>query len=185
MEAQNLFANLRVNVTAEEKRHLSPVIESIEYRHKHMKDLVKDWDTQAAYLAFARGFKSKLYFLRTIPNIRHLLLPVEKTIRNKFLSAATGCHICSDKEIVLISLPNRYDELAIPIFHETAKIQFMNSSKTTSDLTVLIKKVSAQYNRRSLRKYLGFRWKTKRKNQCRFPVVTSYNWRKARVMKPS
>ena len=45
MEAQNLFANLRVNITAEGKRHLGPVIESIEYRHKHMKDLVKDWDT--------------------------------------------------------------------------------------------------------------------------------------------
>ena len=133
MEAQNLFANLRVNITAEGKRHLGPVIESIEYRHKHMKDLVKDWDTQltilstivkiqpqTAYLAFATGFKSKLYFLRIIPNIRHLLLPVERTIRSKFLSAATECHICSDKEIVLISLPNRYDGLAIPIFHETA-----------------------------------------------------------------
>ena len=40
-------------------------------------------------------------------------------------------------------------------------------------------------NTKSLRKYMGFRWKTKRKNQCRFAVVTSYNWRKARVMKPS
>ena len=52
-----------------------------------MKDLVKYWDnqltilstiaeiqSQAAYLAFASVFKSKLnYILRTIPNIRHLL----------------------------------------------------------------------------------------------------------------
>ena len=59
-----------------------------------MKDLVKDWATnvtilstaaetqlQAAYLAFATGFKSKLnYFLRTILNIRHLLLPLERKI---------------------------------------------------------------------------------------------------------
>ena len=154
MEAQNLFANSRVNITAERKRHLGAVIGSTEYRDKYVKDLVRDWDNQitilstiaktqpqAAYLAFASGFKSKLYFLRTIPNIRHLLLPVERTIRNKFIPAVTGCHICSDKERVLISLPTRYGGLIIPIFHETAEIEFINSSKITLELTALIKKV--------------------------------------------
>ena len=143
MEAQNVFANLRVNITAEEKIHLGAVIGSTEYRYKYVKDLVKVWDkqviilstiaktqSQAAYLAFASGFKSKLYFLRTIPNIRHLLLPVERTIRrNKFIPAATGCHICSDKERAIISLPTRYGRLAIPIFHETVEIEFLNTSK--------------------------------------------------------
>ena len=61
-----------------------------------MKDLVKDWDNQltilptiaetqpqAAYSALVSGFKNKLNcFLRTIPNICHLLLPPERTIRN-------------------------------------------------------------------------------------------------------
>ena len=151
---ENLFANLRVNITAEGKRHLDGVIGSTEYRDKYVKDLVKDWDNQltiltaiaktqpqAVYLAFASRFKSKLYFLKTIPNIRHLLLPVERTIRNKFIPAVTGCHICSDKERVLISLPTRYGGLIIPIFHETAEIEFMNSSKITLELTALIKKV--------------------------------------------
>ena len=41
MEAQNLFANLRMNVTAEEKIHLGAVIGSTEYRDKYLKDLVK------------------------------------------------------------------------------------------------------------------------------------------------
>ena len=148
MEAQNVFANLRVNITAEEKIHLGAVIGSTEYRYKYVKDLVKVWDkqviilstiaktqSQAAYLAFASGFKSKLYFLRTIPNIRHLLLPVERTIRrNKFIPAVTGCHICSDKERVIVSLPTRYGRLVIPILHETAKIEFMNTSKIISEL---------------------------------------------------
>ena len=31
MEAQNLFANSRKNITAEAKRHLGAVIESAEY----------------------------------------------------------------------------------------------------------------------------------------------------------
>lgn len=29
----------------------------------------------------------------------------------------------------------------------------------------------------TLRKYMGFQWKTKKKNQCRFAKVTSYNWK--------
>ena len=135
MEAQDLFTNLRLNVTAEEKIHLGAVIESTEYRDKYVKDLVKVQDNQltilstipktqpqAAYLAFASGFKSKLYFLRTIPNIRHLLLPVERTIRNKFIPAVTGCHICSDKERVLISLPTRYGGWPFQYFMKQRKL---------------------------------------------------------------
>ena len=141
MEVQNLFANSGVNITAKRKRH--------QFCDEYVTDLVKDWDNQftilstiaktqaqAAYLIFASGFKSKFnYFLRTIPNIRHLLLPLERTIRNKFISAVTGWHICSDKERVLISLPTRYGGLTIPIFHETVGNEFMNSRKIKSELT--------------------------------------------------
>ena len=43
MEAQNLFANSRVNITTEAKRHLGEVILSTEYRKiLTVKDLVKD-----------------------------------------------------------------------------------------------------------------------------------------------
>ena len=51
MEAQNLFANLRVNITVEEKTHLGAVIRSIEYCHEYVKDLVKDWDNQLTMLS--------------------------------------------------------------------------------------------------------------------------------------
>ena len=94
MNAQNLFANSRVKSRLKKNTHLRAIIGSTEYRDQYVKDLVNDWDNQltilstiaetqlqAAYLAFATGFKSKLkYFLRTIPNIRHLLLPLERTI---------------------------------------------------------------------------------------------------------
>ena len=160
MEVQNLFANSRVNITVEGKRYLGAVIGSAEYPYGYVKDLVKDWDNQltilsaiaetqpqAAYLIFASGFKSKLkYFLRTISNIRHLLLPAERT--NKFMPGVTGYHICSDKERVLISLPTRYVGLAIPMFHETAETEFVSSSKITTELQHLLKKFTARYNRR-------------------------------------
>ena len=42
MEAQNLFANPRANITTEGKRHLDAVIGSIEYWDEYVKDLVKD-----------------------------------------------------------------------------------------------------------------------------------------------
>ena len=36
--------------------------------------------------------------------------------------------------------------MAIPIFRETAQIEFMNSTKITSELTTLIKQQSLQYD---------------------------------------
>ena len=39
---QNLFANSRVNITAEGKTQLGAVIGSTEYRDEYLKDLVKD-----------------------------------------------------------------------------------------------------------------------------------------------
>ena len=124
-----------MNITAERKRHFGAVIGSTEYRDEYVKDLVKYWDNQqitlstiaetqpqAACLAFANGFKSKLnYFLTTIPNICYLLLPLERTIRNKFITAITGCHICSDKERVL----STNQIIVIAIFFETTETEFI------------------------------------------------------------
>ena len=50
MEAQNLFANSRVNITAEGKRHLGAVIGSTEYCCEYVKGLVEDWDNQLTIL---------------------------------------------------------------------------------------------------------------------------------------
>ena len=40
MEAQNVFAISRVNITAEGKRHLGAVIGTTEYHDEYVKDLV-------------------------------------------------------------------------------------------------------------------------------------------------
>ena len=160
MEAQTLYANSRVNITAEGKRNLGEVIGSTEYRDEYVKYLVKHWNNrltilstiaetplQASYSAFVSGFKNKLnYLLRAIQNIRHLLLRIERTIRNTFIPAVTGGHTCNDKERVPISLPTKYDGLAISIFHKTAEIKFMNPSKITSELRALINQQNLQYD---------------------------------------
>ena len=117
-----------------------------------MKDLVNDWNNQlvllssvaesqpqASYSAFGSGFKSKLnYLMRTIPGINRFLYPLEETVRNKFIAAITGGHICSNNERRLLSLPTRYGGLAIPIFYELTETEFENPRKITPELTPLI-----------------------------------------------
>ena len=46
MQAQNIFANSIVNITAEGKTHLGAFIGSMKYRDEYVKDLVKDWSNQ-------------------------------------------------------------------------------------------------------------------------------------------
>ena len=108
--AENLLA--KVSITTKGKRHLVAVIGSTGYCKEYVRDLIKDWDNestilstnaetqpQAAYSGFSSEFKNKLnYFLGIISNIHHLLLPLERKIRNKFIPALAGDHICNDKE---------------------------------------------------------------------------------------
>ena len=51
IEAQNVFANLRVNITAELKIHLGKVIGSTDYRAKYVEDLVNVWNNQLIILS--------------------------------------------------------------------------------------------------------------------------------------
>ena len=84
------------------------------------------------------GFKSKLtYFICAIPDISELLLPLEHTIRQKFIPAIKAGHICSDNERVLLSLSTRYGELNIPFSHGAAKFEYENSRIITKELTNL------------------------------------------------
>ena len=70
------------------------VVGSDSYKLEYVDELLKDWNSQlrilstvaesqsqAAYSAFLSGFKNKLcHFMRTIPDISNLLLPIEDTI---------------------------------------------------------------------------------------------------------
>ena len=124
----------------EGKRPLGAIVRSDSYKREYVDDLVKDWNSQlcmlstvtesrpqAAYSAFVSGFKNKLsYFMRTIPDISNFLIPVEDTIRNRFIPAITGGCICNEEERKLQSLPTRCGGLAIPIFHEQAEVEYNN-----------------------------------------------------------
>ena len=77
--------------------------------------------TASSLYSVCSGWKSKLnYFLRAIFLLLHtyLPLPLERTIRKKFISDLTGSHICNDKERLLISPAKSYNGLTIRIFYE-------------------------------------------------------------------
>ena len=125
----------------------------------------------------------KAIFLRTISNTHHLLLLLERTIWNKFIPAVTGCHICHNKESVLIPLSIRYGGLAIHIFHKTAEIEFINSSKITSELTahdIIEYNLTQNWDKKSIRRKIqkrnqkiNNRNKWQRKTSCGY---ISSNW---------
>ena len=69
-----------------------------------MLSTVAESQPQAAYWIFVSGFKNKLScFMRTVPDISNLLLPVKGTIPNRFIPAIMGVRICNEKERKLLS----------------------------------------------------------------------------------
>ncbi len=93
----------------------------------------------AAYSAFTHGLASKwTYFLRTIPDIAHLLQPLEDAIRHKFIPALTGRNGFSDDERELFSLPARLGGLGLTNPVESCSQEFAASVKVTAPLAALI-----------------------------------------------
>ena len=62
MKVQKLFANSRVNITAEGKRQLGAVVGSAEYRDEYVKDLVKKWDFINYFVNYCRNTTASSLF---------------------------------------------------------------------------------------------------------------------------
>ena len=85
------------------------------------------------------------HFMRTISDICNLFIPIEDTIRNWSISAITDGCVYSEEERKLLSLPTRYGGLAIPIFHEQAKVGYSNSERITTEPMALITVQEMEY----------------------------------------
>ena len=83
--------------------------------------------------------------MRTIHEISHHLVSLEETLRNRFIPAITGTHICNDNDRKLLPLPTRFGGIAIPIFYEQAALKYSNSRKLIAQLAPLIKNQIKQY----------------------------------------
>jgi len=92
-EAKAVFGD-SVNITTEGQRHLGAVIGSRAFKKLYCNEKINEWmkellalceiaDThpQAAYSAYAKGFKSKFnYFLPAIENFEEFVEPIDNLI---------------------------------------------------------------------------------------------------------
>ena len=102
-KANEVFAGTGINVTTNGQRHLGAAISKRSSVEEYVKMKVSQWTTevrqladiakmqpQAAYSAYVHGLSSRWIFLsRTIPNISHLLEPVEVALQQDFIPALT------------------------------------------------------------------------------------------------
>ena len=125
--AKEAFMGSNINITTHGKRHLGAAIGTNTFVEEFVSVKVHEWEEelqtlsmiattypQEALAAFTHGFSSKwTYLSRTIPNISHLLKPLEKVIHCQFIPALTGRPPCSENERLLLSQPARLGGLGI------------------------------------------------------------------------
>ena len=147
-EARQIFADTGIQITTEGRKYLGGYVGTRAGAVKYVRELQDEWleqlaeltkiatsEPQAAYAAFTAGFKHKVtYFIRTIPNLKDLLKPLDDFLDQKFIPALTEGHNLSGEERTLISLPVRLGGLGIPIYAEICQREFENSQKITRTL---------------------------------------------------
>lgn len=126
-QAQRVFHDTNVQITAEGKRHLGAALGTRSFVEDYVSSRVGVWVTelerlsaialsqpQAAYSALVHGLLGKWkYLARTIPDLQALLLPLETSLRTRFIPALTGRSAPGDTERLLLGLPARLGGLGI------------------------------------------------------------------------
>ncbi len=113
------FQDTEVHITNEGKPQFGAALGTQAYIDNNVRCKVEQWsdvlkrlssiaDTQphAAYAALTHGMVGRwTYLARTIPNIGHLLQPLEDIIRTQLIPALTGRAPPNDNECELFALP--------------------------------------------------------------------------------
>ena len=116
-KSNKIFKNSSIQITSTGQRHLGAVIGTTEYKQEYMNEKITTWteeirmlseiaktEPQSAYICFTSGFKHKItYYMRTIPNISHLLQKIDDVILANFIPAITGGKNVSEIERKLLS----------------------------------------------------------------------------------
>ena len=150
-QAMEIFKDTGIMITTEGQKHLRAVIGSPEFKSTFTKNLVDKWvlelqelskiaktEPHAAYSNFVFSFKMKWnYYMRTIPNLRDHLQPLEDIISNDFVPSLFGCKV---KDLVrrLIALPPKLGGMGITNPTDIADNEYENSIRLTQNLTKMI-----------------------------------------------
>jgi len=150
-EARKIFAGTGVRITSNGERHLGAVIGSHEFKATYTKALVNEWvkeikelskiaetEPHAAYTNFIHSTKSRWnYAMRTIPDLKLYLGPLEASIRQDLLPSLFKYNV-KDSIRELIALPPRLGGMGIINPVEAAEDQHRNSVQLTDSLSKLI-----------------------------------------------
>ena len=146
--ATSIFQNTGVNITVEGKPHLGGALGSTQFIETFVLQKVHIWKQElnqlvvcastqphAAFAAFTHGVTSKwLYTMRTIPNISHLLQPLEDIIRQKLIPALTGLPPPNNKERDLLSLPTHLGGMGLLNPTSISQQEYNSSQEVTAPL---------------------------------------------------
>ena len=125
--AKGIFKDTNLNITNKGKKHLGAVVGTEEFRKEYAIMSVNEWVaelklltkiakfySQATCCTFTSGFRQKFnYAIRTIPNISHLLQPIENVIREEFITSLFEGRTCNDENCQILSLPVKLGGMGI------------------------------------------------------------------------
>ena len=66
-----------------------------------------------------------MFFLRAVPDIADYLLPIEETLRSRFIPAITGGHTCPETEKALLALPVKFGAYGLYNFCKVTNIELL------------------------------------------------------------
>ena len=142
------FRGSGVNVTSEGRPYLGAAFGTSEYLEKYVSAKVSEWSScvnnlssiaksqpQAAFSALTHGLLNKwTYLSRVLPNISHLLVPLDDALRTTLVPTLTGRPAHNDLECDLFALPARQGGLGIRVPSKAAERELLSSQKVTSTL---------------------------------------------------
>ena len=142
-----MFENTEITISSTGERHMGAWVGSRAHKEKYVSDKVQKWiedveellriakiEPQAAYTCFTKAVSHRWsYVQRTIPDISHLFIPLEESIREKLIPAILGRKI-NDVERIIFSLPVRLGGMNLKNPVETSDEEFKASRYITENL---------------------------------------------------
>ena len=180
-KAKQIFEGTNVNITTNGKKHLGATIGSEEYKAEYIQAKVEEWVKElnvlcdiakthphSAYCAFTYSFRHKFnYIMRTIPDIKHILQPIEDVIRHKFIPTLCDNRACNDDERLLFSLPVRYGGLGIIDITAISDIEYNISNELTKELQSKILHQNIHFDQQTIESNISKKWKTIKENKMK------------------
>ena len=108
-----------------------------------------------------------LLFYFTIPDIKHLLQPVEDVIRHKFIPTLCDNRACNNDERLLFALPVRYGGLGITDITAISDIEYNISNELTKELQSKILHQNLHVDQQNIESNTLKKWKTIKGNQVK------------------